>query len=44
MFVSWRRVSWHDAVYTYAKPTLVNTYLADRRGKRRQGAAHRLAA
>ncbi len=34
MFVSWRRISRHDAVYAYANRTLVNTYLADRRGKR----------
>jgi RNA polymerase sigma factor (sigma-70 family) len=34
MFVSWRRISRHDAVDAYANRTLVNTYLADRRGKR----------
>jgi RNA polymerase sigma-70 factor (sigma-E family) len=34
MFVSWRRISRQDAVYAYANRTLVNTYLADRRGKR----------
>ena len=34
MFVSWRRISRRDAVYAYANRTLVNTYLADRRGKR----------
>ncbi len=34
MFVSWRRITRQDAVYAYANRTLVNTYLADRRGKR----------
>jgi RNA polymerase sigma-70 factor (sigma-E family) len=34
MFVSWRRISRRDAVDAYAYRTLVNTYLADRRGKR----------
>jgi RNA polymerase sigma factor (sigma-70 family) len=34
MFVSWRRISRRDAVYAYANRTLVNTYLADRRGRR----------
>jgi RNA polymerase sigma-70 factor (sigma-E family) len=34
MFVSWGRISRQDAVYAYANRTLVNTYLADRRGKR----------
>ena len=34
MFVSWRRVRRHDAAYIYANRTLVNTYLADRRGQR----------
>src|SRR5580692_7881302 len=34
MFVSWRRISREDAAYAYANRTLVNTYLADRRGKR----------
>jgi RNA polymerase sigma factor (sigma-70 family) len=34
MFVSWRRISRKDAAYAYANRTLVNTYLADRRGKR----------
>ena len=34
MFVSWRRISKQDAVYAYANRTLVNTYLADRRGQR----------
>jgi RNA polymerase sigma-70 factor (sigma-E family) len=34
MFVSWRRISRHDAVYAYANRTLVNTYLADRRRMR----------
>jgi RNA polymerase sigma-70 factor (sigma-E family) len=34
MFVSWHRVSRQDAVYAYANRTLVNTYFADRRGKR----------
>ena len=33
-FVSWRRISRKDAAYAYANRTLVNTYLADRRGKR----------
>ena len=34
LFVSWRRISKQDAVYAYANRTLVNTYLADRRGQR----------
>jgi RNA polymerase sigma-70 factor (sigma-E family) len=34
MFVSWNRISRRDKVYAYADRTLVNTYLADRRGKR----------
>jgi DNA-directed RNA polymerase specialized sigma24 family protein len=34
MFVSWRRITRQDAVYAYVNRTLVNTYLADRRGKR----------
>lgn len=34
LFVSWRRISRHDAAYAYATRTLVNTYLADRRTKR----------
>jgi RNA polymerase sigma-70 factor (sigma-E family) len=34
MFVSWRRVRRRDAADAYAMRTLVNTYLADRRGKR----------
>ena len=31
MFVSWRRIRRHEAAYSYATRTLVNTYLADRR-------------
>lgn len=34
MFVSWRRISGHGAVQAYATRTLVNSYLASRRGKR----------
>jgi RNA polymerase sigma-70 factor (sigma-E family) len=34
MLVSCRRISRKDAAYAYADRTLVNTYLADRRGKR----------
>lgn len=34
MFVSWRRISKRDAVQAYATRTLVNSYLASRRGKR----------
>lgn len=33
VFVSWRRISRHDAAESYATRTLVNTYLADRRRK-----------
>jgi RNA polymerase sigma-70 factor (sigma-E family) len=36
MFVSWRRISRQDAVYAYASRTLVNTYLASRRRRRRE--------
>ena len=34
MFVAWRRIKRQEAVYAYANRALVNTYLADRRGKR----------
>jgi RNA polymerase sigma-70 factor (sigma-E family) len=34
VFVSWRKIARHDAAYTYATRTLVNTYLADKRRKR----------
>ena len=34
MFVSWRRIRRQDAVFSYASRTLVNTYIASRRGKR----------
>ena len=33
MFVAWRRIKRQEAVYAYANRALVNTYLADRRGK-----------
>jgi RNA polymerase sigma-70 factor (sigma-E family) len=34
VFVSWRRISRHDAAQAYARRTLVNTYLAHKRLKR----------
>jgi RNA polymerase sigma-70 factor (sigma-E family) len=34
VFVSWHRISKKDAALAYARRTLVNTYLIDRRGKR----------
>ncbi len=34
MYASWRRISTHEHLYAYANRTLVNTYLADRRGMR----------
>jgi RNA polymerase sigma-70 factor (sigma-E family) len=34
MFVSWRRIRRQDAAFSYASRTLVNTYIASRRGRR----------
>jgi RNA polymerase sigma-70 factor (sigma-E family) len=34
VFVSWRRIRRRDAAYAYATRTLVNLYLADKRGRR----------
>ncbi|HEX6518431.1 MAG TPA: SigE family RNA polymerase sigma factor [Streptosporangiaceae bacterium] len=34
MFVSWWRVKRREAVFAYASRTLVNTYIADKRGRR----------
>jgi RNA polymerase sigma-70 factor (sigma-E family) len=34
VFVSWHRISKKDAALAYARRTLLNTYLTDRRGKR----------
>jgi RNA polymerase sigma-70 factor (sigma-E family) len=34
MFVHWRRIKRQDAVFSYASRTLVNTYIASRRGRK----------
>jgi RNA polymerase sigma-70 factor (sigma-E family) len=34
VFVSWRRIRRQDAAFSYASRTLVNTYIASRRGRR----------
>jgi RNA polymerase sigma-70 factor (sigma-E family) len=34
MFVHWRRIRRQDAVFSYASRTLVNTYIASRRGRK----------
>jgi RNA polymerase sigma-70 factor (sigma-E family) len=34
MFVHWRRIKRHDAVFSYASRTLINTYIASRRGRK----------
>jgi DNA-directed RNA polymerase specialized sigma24 family protein len=42
MFVSWRRIKQREAAFSYASRTLVNTYVASRRGRRARSSPRRM--